>query len=490
MPLVVGVKFKDSGKIYHFDPNGQQLELGVTVVVETVRGLELGKVAMPITDMPPSDLIAELKPVVRQPTTEDYDRMRALEARHDEVLRICAERIAAHRLPMRLVRGDWNFDGTRLTIYFTSQQRVDFRHLVRELARIFHARIELRQVGARDEAKLLGGIGPCGRPLCCSTFLPDFARVSVKMAKDQDLPLNPSKISGVCGRLLCCLSYEQEQYLAIKEELPSRGEYVMTPDGPGVVVAVNTIRETVTVDVEGNYQDFTASQLSTIEQGAASVARERVSRGEAAPAAHQHGRGRTFPPASGLPRPTGWTAEGWEDNDLRQLEDAGAAPPPEAPRRERDGERRPNQQQRRQNQQQRRPEGAPNDQRPARPPVIATVRQQPLGSVPEQLIPRNRQTAPADPDEPRTGGRRRRGNRSNDQQGGGQQGGRPANNRGPQPAQAEPGPNQNQPPRREQNQNQPPRRDPARQPEQRAADQRAPEQRPADQPRPPAGPEG
>lgn len=434
MPLVVGVKFKDSGKIYHFDPNEHQLELGVAVVVETVRGLELGKVAMPTTEMPDSELIAELKQVVRQPTLEDYDRMKALEQRHDEVMHLCAERIAAHRLPMRLVRGDWSFDGSRLTIYFTSQQRVDFRHLVRELARIFHARIELRQVGARDEAKLLGGIGPCGRPLCCSTFLPDFARVSVKMAKDQDLPLNPSKISGVCGRLLCCLSYEQDQYLAIREELPVRGEQVMTPDGPGMVVAVNTIRETVTVDVEGNYNDYTAGQLSTVAQGAVSVARDRRSRGEAAPAAQERGRQGTqerirptsnTPPASLSLSEVAWAEGEWPapNADPDRLDAPGAtatAAPSERPPREQERRRSRPPQPRREpessgpNRSRRDPE-APAGGRPSRPSMTTTARQQSLGGVPDQLTSRQRQPSP-DPDEPRTGNRRRRSNRTTTEQ--------------------------------------------------------------------------
>ena len=419
MPLVVGVKFKDSGKIYHFDPNEHQLDLGVAVVVETVRGLELGKVAMPTTEMPESELIAELKPVVRQPTLEDYDRIKALEQRHDEVMRLCSERIAAHRLPMRLVRGDWSFDGTRLTIYFTAQQRVDFRHLVRELARIFHARIELRQVGARDEAKLLGGIGPCGRPLCCATFLPDFARVSVKMAKDQDLPLNPSKISGVCGRLLCCLSYEQDQYLAIREELPVRGEQVMTPDGPGMVVAVNTIRETVTVDVEGNYNDYGAAQLSAVAQGAVGVARDRRSRGEAAPLAQERTR-----PTSNTPPASPGLAETWDEGEWParpaergQPDSSGDVPQPSpiaGPARERDQDRRrsrpaqPRREAEPANRPRREPEAATGG-RPNRPSVTTTARQQSLGGVPEQLTPRQRQSSP-DPDEPRTGNRRRRRN--------------------------------------------------------------------------------
>ena len=153
---------------------------------------------------------------------------------------------------MRLVKAEYSFDGSRLTFYFTAEKRVDFRTLVRDLARAFKTRIELRQIGPRDEAKLLGGIGPCGRLLCCATFLPDYARVSIKMAKDQDLPLNPTKISGVCGRLLCCLSYEHDQYLAIKAELPRRGAWVQTPDGPGEVVAVNVVRETVSVELGGS----------------------------------------------------------------------------------------------------------------------------------------------------------------------------------------------------------------------------------------------
>ena len=407
MPLVVGVKFKDSGKIYHFSPNGHHVELGDAVVVETVRGLELGKVASPIADMPESDLIAELKPVVRQPTIEDYDRITVLSSRHDEVMRLCTERIAIHKLPMRLVRADWNFDGTRLTVYFTAQQRVDFRHLVRELARIFHARIELRQVGARDEAKLLGGLGPCGRPLCCSTFLPDFARVSVKMAKDQDLPLNPSKISGVCGRLLCCLSYEQDQYLEIKAELPTRGETVITPDGVGMVVAVNTIRETVTVDVEGNYLDFSAAQLKAVAQDVQQVARERAKRGEAAPMV-----GRA--PLNPL---NVWDTDEWEFADLKELEDDPPSvkatpvepreplperhPPTPAPRQGSTPAHRqkPNESRlpRSNNEQ--------ASQRPSQRPMVSnTTRQQSLG-VPEQLNPRGR---PNDPDEPRNAPRRRR----------------------------------------------------------------------------------
>jgi cell fate regulator YaaT (PSP1 superfamily) len=247
MPVVVGIRFKDSGKTYFFDPSAvETLDQGDSVIVETVRGLELAKVARAPHSVADTEVIGELKPVIRRAEAADFERMRLLGARHDEVLARCSEKIQEHSLPMRLVKAEYSFDGSRLTFYFTSEKRVDFRVLVRDLARTFKTRIELRQVGPRDEAKLLGGIGPCGRMLCCSTFLPDYARVSIKMAKDQDLPLNPTKISGVCGRLLCCLSYEHEQYLEIKAELPKRGAWVQTPDGPGEVVAVNVVRETNT----------------------------------------------------------------------------------------------------------------------------------------------------------------------------------------------------------------------------------------------------
>ncbi|KPV49332.1 hypothetical protein SE17_33255, partial [Kouleothrix aurantiaca] len=213
MPIVVGIRFKDSGKTYFFDPRGLDLLTGGDhVIVETVRGLELAKIIHPPHEVSEAEIVGELKPVIRRAEDADFERMRLLSERHEEVLARCSEKVLEHNLPMRLVKAEYSFDGSRLTFYFTSEKRVDFRMLVRDLARTFKTRIELRQIGPRDEAKLLGGIGPCGRMLCCATFLPDYARVSIKMAKDQDLPLNPTKISGVCGRLLCCLSYEHDQY--------------------------------------------------------------------------------------------------------------------------------------------------------------------------------------------------------------------------------------------------------------------------------------
>ncbi|HET9222183.1 MAG TPA: stage 0 sporulation family protein, partial [Roseiflexaceae bacterium] len=282
MPVVVGIRFKDSGKTYFFDPNGfNTLMQGDSVIVETVRGLELAKVAYAPHDVNQSEIVGDLRPVIRRAEQSDFDRMRLLAERHDEVMARCAEKIGEHSLGMRLVKAEYSFDGSRLTFYFTADKRIDFRALVRDLARTFRTRIELRQIGPRDEAKLLGGIGPCGRLLCCATFLPDYARVSIKMAKDQDLPLNPSKISGVCGRLLCCLSYEHEQYLEIKAELPRRGAWVQTPDGPGEVVAVNVVRETVTVELGGSgvHEEFSPTQISVAAQRVGDLARSRAAEG-------------------------------------------------------------------------------------------------------------------------------------------------------------------------------------------------------------------
>ncbi len=247
MITVVGIRFKDSGKTYYFDPRDFQVRQGDLVIVETVRGPEMARVVNERLLVSPEQIVGELKPILRMAEPADFERMERLYERHAEVLERCAEKIQNHNLPMKLIKAEYNFDGSRLTFYFISEKRVDFRMLVRDLARTFKSRIELRQIGPRDEARLLGGIGPCGRLLCCATFLPDYARVSIKMAKDQDLPLNPAKISGVCGRLLCCLSYEHEQYLEMRTELPPKGAWVKTPDGPGEVVAVNVLKRTVTV---------------------------------------------------------------------------------------------------------------------------------------------------------------------------------------------------------------------------------------------------
>ncbi|MCS6841343.1 MAG: stage 0 sporulation family protein [Roseiflexus sp.] len=282
MPLVVGIRFKDSGKTYYFDPNGiEALAQGEYVIVETVRGPELAKVAYPPRLVDPEEIVGELKPVLRRAEPLDFERLRQLNSRQDELLARCAEKIQEHGLPMRLVKAEYSFDGSRLTFYFTAEKRVDFRALVRDLARTFRTRIELRQIGPRDEAKLLGGIGPCGRLLCCATFLPDYARVSIKMAKDQDLPLNPAKISGVCGRLLCCLSYEHEHYVSVKSRMPRKGTWVQTPDGPGEVVGVNVLRETVIVALAstGMQEEFSPTQIQEATRHVGEIARSRNAEG-------------------------------------------------------------------------------------------------------------------------------------------------------------------------------------------------------------------
>jgi cell fate regulator YaaT (PSP1 superfamily) len=281
MPVVVGIRFKDSGKIYYFDPQELELTPGEQVIVETVRGLELARVAYERRDVPEGEIVGELKPVVRRAEATDLERLRLLQARHDEVLARCGEKVREHGLPMNLVKAEYSFDGSRLTFYFTAEKRVDFRMLVRDLARTFKSRIELRQIGPRDEAKLLGGIGPCGRVLCCASFLPDYARVSIKMAKDQDLPLNPTKISGVCGRLLCCLSYEHEQYVALRAELPRKGTWVQTPDGPGEVVAQHVLKQQLIVQLasSGMQETYDLDKVELATAQVAALARARNAEG-------------------------------------------------------------------------------------------------------------------------------------------------------------------------------------------------------------------
>jgi cell fate regulator YaaT (PSP1 superfamily) len=277
MPTVVGVRFKDSGKIYFFDPRELDPRPGEHVIVETVRGHELARVAHERREVADEEIVGELKPLVRPAEPGDFERLNALQARHDEVLARCGEKVREHGLPMSLVKAEYSFDGSRLTFYFTAEKRVDFRMLVRDLARTFKSRIELRQIGPRDEAKLLGGIGPCGRVLCCASFLPDYARVSIKMAKDQDLPLNPAKISGVCGRLLCCLSYEHEQYVAMRAELPRRGAWVQTPDGPGEVVSQHVLKQQLVVQLasSGMQETYDLGQVEVATALVAATARAR-----------------------------------------------------------------------------------------------------------------------------------------------------------------------------------------------------------------------
>lgn len=247
---IVGIRFRPAGRIYHFDPQGVAYTTGQYVIVETVRGVEAGRVVIASKKLAESDLSDPLKPVLRLASDDELRMMLSFKSKEKEALVQCAYHVGQHKLPMKLVDAEYTFDGSRLTFYFTADERVDFRALVRDLAATFRTRIELRQIGARDQAKLQGGVGPCGKTLCCSSWISDFGVVSIKMAKEQDLPLNPSKISGVCGRLLCCLSYENENYIAAKSTMPQLGTFLDTPSGPGKVVGINVPRSSVEVMLE------------------------------------------------------------------------------------------------------------------------------------------------------------------------------------------------------------------------------------------------
>lgn len=248
--VIVGIRFRPAGRIYYFDPQEQTFNTGQYVIVETVRGVEAGRVVIAPKSIAESDLTDPLKPVQRLATEDELRMMLSFKSKEKEALVLCAERVALHRLPMKLVESEYTFDGSRLTFYFTAEERVDFRMLVRDLAATFRTRIELRQIGARDQAKLQGGIGPCGKTLCCSSWITEFGVVSIKMAKEQGLPLNPSKISGVCGRLLCCLSYENDNYIQAKQQMPQIGAVLNTPSGTGKVVSVNVPQSSVEVMLE------------------------------------------------------------------------------------------------------------------------------------------------------------------------------------------------------------------------------------------------
>ena len=250
MAEIVGIRFKRAGRVYYFDPADIELKVSDYVVVKTIRGLELGQVVIAPEQVLASEVETPLKPVVRKAEPEDIERAQEFKENEREALSECGKLIAKLNLPMKLLSAEYNFDGSRLTFFFSAAERVDFRELLRELAKRFKTRVQLRQVGPRDETKLIGGFGRCGRPLCCMSFLSEFAPVSIKMAKGQDLPLNPMKISGVCGRLLCCLTYENEQYQAMKEKLPKKGQRVSTASGVATVVGGNPLKETVLVKLE------------------------------------------------------------------------------------------------------------------------------------------------------------------------------------------------------------------------------------------------
>lgn len=256
MQEIVGIKFKKIGKIYFFDSNGIKLKKGQSAIVETARGIELGEVAVENRGVDENKIVAPLKPVIRVATEEDEKIYEENEKKSSEAYNICVEKIAEHNLDMKLVDVEYTFDNTKLLFYFTADGRIDFRDLVKDLAAIYKTRIELRQIGVRDEVKMLGGFGMCGRELCCCNHLSDLNPVSIKMAKEQGLSLNPTKISGVCGRLMCCLKHEQDVYEEKLSRLPNVGALVKTPDGNGTVEEVEVLKEMVKVKVEkeGNIQ--------------------------------------------------------------------------------------------------------------------------------------------------------------------------------------------------------------------------------------------
>lgn len=249
MYKVVGVRFKKAGKLYYFDPLDLPVEIGDYVIVETARGVEYGKIASRSNQIDEEDVVLPLKKIIRIADENDRERVKENQQEAGQAFDICAKKITEHRLDMRLVDVEYTFDRNKIVFYFTAEGRVDFRNLVKDLASIFRTRIELRQIGVRDEAKMLGGIGPCGRMLCCSTFLGDFEPVSIKMAKDQNLSLNPSKISGLCGRLMCCLKYENDEYEEAKAQMPDVGTKVTTPDGVGKVVGLNLLERVLQVNM-------------------------------------------------------------------------------------------------------------------------------------------------------------------------------------------------------------------------------------------------
>jgi cell fate regulator YaaT (PSP1 superfamily) len=268
---VVGVRFKKAGKIYYFDPGELQVQKDDFVIVETVRGVEYGKAVIARKTVEEHDVVLPLKKVVR--IADQKDRMIVEENKQaaQEAYETCNDKVNEHQLDMKLVDVEYTFDRNKIIFYFTADGRVDFRELVKDLAAIFRTRIELRQIGVRDEAKMLGGIGPCGRMLCCSTFLGDFDPVSIKMAKDQNLSLNPTKISGLCGRLMCCLKYENDEYESAKEQLPDIGEIIVTPLGEGKVVGLNILERVLQVELKEHDRVLEYTLDEIIKEGAFSI---------------------------------------------------------------------------------------------------------------------------------------------------------------------------------------------------------------------------
>lgn len=264
---IVGVRFKKVGKTYYFDPGNIRLEMGDNVIVETARGIEFGEVVIPNREIDENEITAPLKPVVSKATEADVRQVEENKKKEKKAFDIFNEKVEKHKLEMKLVDVEYTFDGSKISFFFTADGRIDFRELVKDLAATFRTRIELRQIGVRDEAKTLGGIGICGRELCCKSFLGEFIPVSIKMAKEQNLSLNPTKISGNCGRLMCCLKYEQEAYEELGKTMPRNGAFVQTPDGKGVVISVNLVRQVADVKLEdsANVKQYKAGEIKVLK---------------------------------------------------------------------------------------------------------------------------------------------------------------------------------------------------------------------------------
>ncbi|MBM6920978.1 stage 0 sporulation family protein [Phocea massiliensis] len=280
MAEVIGVRFKNVGKVYYFDPVGLSFSVGQRVIVETARGVECGQVVLKNREVDDESLVSPLKPVMRLATEEDLAVVEQNHEKEKQAFAICQEKIEKHKLVMKLVDVEYTFDNNKILFYFTADGRVDFRELVKDLASVFRTRIELRQIGVRDESKMLGGLGVCGRPFCCSSYLGEFQPVSIKMAKEQGLSLNPTKISGTCGRLMCCLKYEQEAYEDLLKITPKVGAVVKTPDGKGTVTDANLLTGNLSVrmesDPDGALHSFHRSVVSVLKDGRIRVDRSEI----------------------------------------------------------------------------------------------------------------------------------------------------------------------------------------------------------------------
>jgi cell fate regulator YaaT (PSP1 superfamily) len=265
MEKIVGIKFKNGGKLYYFAPGKDKYEKDMGVIVETAKGIEYATVVMPEGEVESEKLVAPLKPIIRIATQKDKEQLEKNIERKPEAMKIAEEKVQKHNLQMKLIDCEFTFDGTKVIFYFTADGRVDFRELVKDLSSAFRMRIELRQIGIRDEIKIMGGIAPCGRVCCCASCMPDFRKVSIKMAKNQGLSLNPSKISGLCGRLMCCLSYENGYYADACKKVPKVGSEVGTPDGNGTVINVNMLKMQAKVKIENgeavSYHDYDIDKL-------------------------------------------------------------------------------------------------------------------------------------------------------------------------------------------------------------------------------------